>query len=126
MDWAEQQAVVTLPEHIDVSNAGLVRQLLVSVINRGAAVLIVDMTATQSCDHGGVDAMARAYQRAVVSGTLLRLVVRAPVVRRGIAIEGLDRLISVYPTLEAAIAGGDCADCPVAPYRCTGRWCGAD
>ena len=50
--------------------------------------------------------MARAYQRAVVSGTQLRLVVRAPVVRRAMAIEGLDRLISIYPTLEAAIAAG--------------------
>ena len=106
VDWTGQQAVVTLAEHIDVSTAGQVRQLLLSVINRGAMVLIVDMTATQSCDHAGMDAMARAYQRAVVSGTLLRLVVSAPVVRRVIAIEGLDRLVSVYPTLEAAIAAG--------------------
>jgi anti-anti-sigma factor len=103
-EWTGQQAVVTLPEHIDVATAGQVRELLLSVINRGAVVLIVDMTATQSCDHAGIDAMARAYQRAVVSGTQLRLVVRAPVVRRTIAIEGLDRLISIYPTLEAAIA----------------------
>jgi anti-anti-sigma factor len=106
VDWTGRQAVVTLPEDIDVSRAGEVRQLLLSVINRGAAVLIVDMTATQSCDHAGVDAMARAYQRAVVSGTVLRLVVSAPVVRRVIASEGVDRLISIYPTLEAAIAPG--------------------
>jgi anti-anti-sigma factor len=106
VEWTGQQAVVTLPEHIDVPVAGQVREQLLSVINRGAAVLILDMTATQSCDHAGVDAMARAYQRAVVSGTQLRLVVRAPVVRRVMAIEGLDRLISIYPTLEAALAAG--------------------
>lgn len=106
VEWTGQQAVATLPEHIDVTTAGRVRELLLSVINRGAVVLIVDMTATQSCDHAGVDALARAYQRAAVSGAQLRLVVPAPVVRRVMAIEGLDRLISIYPTLEAAIAAG--------------------
>ena len=68
VEWTGQQAVVTLPEHIDVATAGQVRELLLSVINRGAAVLIADMTATQSCDHAGMDAMARAYQREAVSG----------------------------------------------------------
>lgn len=106
VEWSGQQAVVTLPEHIDVASAGQVRELLLAVINRGAVVLVVDMTATQSCDHAGVDAMARAYQRAVVSGTQIRLVIRAPVVKRAMAIEGLDRLFSIYPTLEAAIAAG--------------------
>ncbi len=106
VEWSGQQAVVTLPEHIDVASAGQVRELLLALINRGAVVLVVDLTATQSCDHAGVDAMTRAYQRAAVSGTQLRLVVRAPVVRRAMAIEGLDRLISNYGTLEAAIAAG--------------------
>jgi PAS domain S-box-containing protein len=36
----------------------------------------------------------------------LRLVVTAPVVRRVLGIEGLDRLVSIYPTLEAATAAG--------------------
>jgi len=72
------------------------------VINGGAAVLIADMTSTVSCDHSLPEAIARACQRAAVSGTQLRLVVPAPVVRRVLIIEGLDRLVSVYPTLEAA------------------------
>ena len=104
--WMGRQAIVTLPEHIDVSNAGQFREQLLSVINRGSSVLIADMTATLSCDHAGVDAVARAYQRAVVSGTQLRLVVTALVVRRVLGVEGLDRMVSIYPSLEAAIAAG--------------------
>lgn len=104
--WVGRRAIVTLPEHIDVSRAGQLREQLLWVINRGAAVLIADMTVTESCDHAGVDAVARAHQRAVVSGTQLRLVVTAAVVRRVLAIEGLDRLISIYPSLETAIAAG--------------------
>jgi PAS domain S-box-containing protein len=72
------------------------------VINRGAAVLIADMTGTASCDHAGVQAIARACQRAAISGTQVRLVVTAPMVRRVLSIEGLDRLVSIYPSLEAA------------------------
>jgi anti-anti-sigma factor len=106
VQWAGQQAVVTLPEDTDVTNVALLREQLLSLINRGAAVLIADMTAIASCDHAVADAIARAYQRAAVSGTQLRLVVSAPVVRRVLGIEGLDRLVSIYPTLEAATGAG--------------------
>ena len=84
--WTGRQAIVPLPEYIGLSNAGLIREELLSVINRGATTLIADMTATISCDHAGADAVARAFQRAVISGTDLRLVVTARIVRRVLAI----------------------------------------
>src|SRR5271166_2548877 len=102
--WAGKQAVVTLPEDIDLSNAGQIREQLLTVINRGAAVLIADMTATISCDYAGAEAVIRAHQRAVISGTDLRLVVTAQIVRRVLSYNGLDRLVSIYPSLEAAQA----------------------
>ena len=104
--WAGKQAVVTLPEDIDLSNAGQIREQLLTVINRGAAVLIADMTATISCDYAGAEAVIRAHQRAVISGTDLRLVVTAQIVRRVLSYNGLDRLLSIYPSLEAAQAVG--------------------
>jgi anti-anti-sigma factor len=104
VQWAGRQAVVTLPEQVDVSNAGQIRDELLSVINRGAVTLITDMTATISCDHAGVEAMARAYQRAGAVGAELKLVVTAQIVRRVLAISGLDRQVSIYPSLEAALA----------------------
>ena len=109
--WMGRQAVVVLPEHIDVSNASQIREELLWVINRGAAALIADMTATLSCDHSGADAVMRAYQRALASGTQLRLVVTTSIVRRVLCINGLDRLIPVYPSLEAATA----AETPTVP-----------
>ena len=102
--WAGKQAVVTLPEDIDLSNVGEIREQLLTVINRGAAVLIADMTATISCDYAGAEAVIRAYRRAVMSGTDLRLVVTAQIVRRVLSCNGLDRLVSIYPSLEAAQA----------------------
>jgi anti-anti-sigma regulatory factor len=82
------------------------REQLLLVINRGAVALIADLAATLSCDYSGTDALARAHQRAVASGTELRIVVTADVVRRVLSLSGLDRLISIYPTLDAALAAG--------------------
>ena len=36
MRWTGQQAIVTLPQHMDESNAGQIREELLLVINRGA------------------------------------------------------------------------------------------
>jgi anti-anti-sigma factor len=102
--WTGRQAVVPVPEHLDVSNAGQLSEQLLLLINRGAAELIVDMTATLSCDYAGADAVVRAYQRAAAHGTQLRLVVTAAIVRRVLTVNGLDRLIPMYPSLEAATA----------------------
>jgi anti-anti-sigma factor len=104
VQWAGQQVVLELPEHIDESSAGQIQDELLSVINRGAKTLIADMTATISCDHAGADAVARAFPQAVLSGTELRLVVTAQIVRRVLSLSGVDRLVSIYPSLEAATA----------------------
>ena len=118
VQWTGRQAVIALPEHIDVSNAGQIREELLSVINRGARALTADLTATISCDHAGADALVRAYQRAVISGTELRLVVTAQFVRRMLSLSGLDRLVSIYPSLEAATAARTpAAVTPVAAAR---------
>ena len=109
--WAGRQAVVVLPEHIGQANAGQVSEELLSVINRGADALIVDMTGTISCDYTGADALLRARQRTVSSGTEIRLAVTDGIVRRALSLSGLDRMISIYPSLEAAVA----ADAPATP-----------
>ena len=97
---------MTLPDNIDLSNAGAIGEELLALINRGAAALIVDMTTTASCDYAGAEALVRAYRRAVASGTQLRLVVPAEIVRRVLSLNGFDRLVSVYPCREAAITAG--------------------
>jgi anti-anti-sigma factor len=102
--WAGRQVVVVLPEHIGHANAGQVTEQLLSVINCGADALIVDMTATISCDYTGADALLRARQRAIASGTEIRLAVTDRIVRRALSLSGLNHLISSYPSLEAAIA----------------------
>ncbi len=108
--WAGQQAVVALPERMDASSTGRIEQELLSVISGGARALIADMTATIWCDHAGADAVVRAFQRAVVSGPQLRLVVTAEHVSRVFSLSGLDCLVCIYPSLEAATAASPPAE----------------
>ena len=105
--WAGRRAVVAFPEHVDMSNAAQIREQLQAVFDHGAAVVIADMSATAWCDYVGVDAVARACQRAAVCRAELRLVATSPAVRRLLAAEGLDRLVPVYSSLEAAISAGE-------------------
>ena len=104
--WMGTQAVVTLPEQITGSDSGRLREQLLGLVDRGAAVLIVDMTATVSCHRGGAAALLDAYQHASGSGVRLRVAVAAESVRRVLEAAGLDRLVSICPSVQAAAAAG--------------------
>jgi anti-sigma B factor antagonist len=106
VQWQGRQAVVTLPGHIDASNASRIGEELRSLINGGATELIADMSATGSCDYSGADAMVHVHRHALINGTQMRLVVTAQIVQRVIALNGLDRLVPVYPFRAAALRPG--------------------
>jgi anti-sigma B factor antagonist len=102
--WLGQVAVSTMPIEIDLVNADQVREDLLSLLNRSPAALIVDMGGTTFCDSAGVNALVRAYKRAGASGAGMCLVVTAPNVQRVLAITGVDRLLSIYPSVATALA----------------------
>jgi anti-anti-sigma factor len=102
--WLGEAAVITLPEEIDIANSEQVREELLSLLNRGPAVLIVDMAETTFCDSAGVNALVRAHKRATANGAEIRLVVTSLGVQRVLAITGVDRLIPVYPSMTASLA----------------------
>ena len=97
-------AVLPLPPHLDAANAGGLNERLRSALRDGAVVLVADMSATAWCDPGGLDALMRAYQLAVVSQAELRLVVTSPALSRLISDAGLDRLVPIFGSVEAAVA----------------------
>ncbi len=105
--WLGEAAVITLPEEIDISNSEQVREELLSLLNRGPAVLIVDMAETTFCDSAGVNALVRAHRRATASDAEIRLVLTSRGVERVLAITGVDRLITIYPSVAAALNEGD-------------------
>ena len=103
--WIGQVAVITLPEEIDVTNADMVREELLSVMNQGATLLIADMSKTNFCDSAGVSALVRTFRRASGSAETMRLVVSTPAVQRVLSITGVDRLVDIFPSVAASLAG---------------------
>ena len=99
--WARREVVVTLPEEIDVTNAACVAEQLTMAISDGSTV-IIDMSATTFCDCAGARAIARAHQHATDSRAELRPVVTAELVRRIFGLAGINRLLDMYRTVEAA------------------------
>lgn len=102
--WLGEAAVVTLPVEIDLANADQVREDLLSVLNRGATTLVVDMGGTTFCDSAGVNALIRALKRATANGAEMRLVVATPGVQRVLAITGVDHLLAIHPSVAASLA----------------------
>jgi anti-sigma B factor antagonist len=102
LHWVNQNAVVTLPAEIDVTNSPEVREALMSAASRSAAVLIVDMSDTTFCDSNGVGAIIAAYNQTAAAGIQFRLVTKG--VLRILTIIGADQLFPIYPTMEAALA----------------------
>jgi anti-sigma B factor antagonist len=101
--WVGQQAIVSMPAEIDATNADEIGQALLAAADHHATVLIIDMSRATFCDSAGVRAIIAAYQQAAATGTQLRLVATA--VLRIFTLVGIDKLIPIYPTLEAAMAG---------------------
>lgn len=93
-----------MPDEIDIANAEDIRDTLLAVLNQGITILIVDLSRTTFCACAGAAAFARAQQRARAGGGEVRLVARAPIVRRLLAITGVDHLIPVFDSLSAARA----------------------
>lgn len=73
---------------------------------RGAAMVVADMTRTSFCDGEGAYSLAQACREAAANGVELRLVIPSADVLRIFAGLGLDAMLRIYPTIDAAFAPG--------------------
>lgn len=71
---------------------------------KNATGLVADMTATTFCDSAGITALVRAARRAAANGATMRLATASPPVLRVFSLLGIDQLIDVHPSVEAARA----------------------
>jgi anti-anti-sigma factor len=96
--------VISLPTHVDESNAAQVRATLTAAAERRPRVLIADMSGTRWCDWAGAGALASTFCRAATAGTELRLVLTDDSVRRVMSVNGLDQLLPIFGDVTAAAA----------------------
>ncbi len=125
-EWTGRVAVVAFPERVDAASAASLSEQLRATLGKGPAMVIADMSATAWCDRAGVDVLINAYHLAAVSQAELRLVVNGPAVGRLISDAGLDRLVAVFRSVEAAAAaegpGGNVAPDDRVPQAHARQW----
>jgi anti-anti-sigma factor len=102
--WSGRHAVVTMPAELDITNASDVTDLLAAVAGQSPEVITADMTATVFCDSSGVNALARAHERAAASGSELRLALGGSPTARIVQLIGLDQIVPVYRDVEESLA----------------------
>jgi anti-sigma B factor antagonist len=107
--------VVRLPDEIDMANAERVGEQLRSAFTRGAAVVIADLTPTVFCDSAGARQFLLAHNYADARDAQMRFVIPGRNVLRVLKLTGLDQLLSIYPSLDAAVSAGPAPDGDAAP-----------
>jgi anti-sigma B factor antagonist len=96
--------VVTLPAEIDLANAPAIAARLEAAVASGVRVIIADMTATIFCDSSGIRMLILASDHAAGNHAELRLLAPGNAVLRLMAILGADKLVTICPGLEEALA----------------------
>ncbi len=102
-----EPVIVGLPAEIDAANAAGAGLRLCAAFAPGVTVVIADLTQTVFCDSSGVSQLVLAYHCAAAHGAQLRLVVPHPNVLGVLKLTGLDGLLPVYPSLDAALSAGE-------------------
>ena len=102
--WSGRTAVVAVPAELDLTIADGLRDALLGVLNAGALGLVVDMTVTTFCDSAGLTAITRAVRRSTATDATIRLATTSTPVLRVLDLVGIDRLIDIYPDVDAALA----------------------
>jgi anti-sigma B factor antagonist len=97
------QAVVTTPAEIDIANASLLREALISATASGQPVIVVDMSGTEFCDSTGLNVLVRALGQAEQAGAELRLVMGGSGVQRVLTVTGVVGMFRIYETLGQAL-----------------------
>jgi anti-anti-sigma factor len=98
--------IIALPPEIDITNADGVGTELRTAFRPGVAVVIADMTQTTFCDSAAARNLLLANDKASESHAELRLAIPSAAVLRTLKILGLDQVLRIYPSLEAALTSG--------------------
>jgi anti-anti-sigma factor len=90
-----RQLVLRLQGELDVSNADSLRQVLDGLLERAPQTLVVDLAGLGFADCAGLSVLVAARTRLAAQGHQLILLNAQPVVRRLLAVTGLDTVFGL-------------------------------
>ena len=107
LEQSAEPVVVRLPAEIDLVNAEVLGEQLRAAFTRGATVVIADadLTSTVFCDSSGARQLVLSHNYADFHDAEMRFVIPDLNALRVLTVTGLDQLLSIYPSLDAAVSG---------------------
>jgi anti-anti-sigma regulatory factor len=91
-----------MPAQIDDRNNAAIRDCLLAMLDLGPRTIVLDMSATTSCDRAAVRMIMRIQERARQHGTEVRAAAVTPGVSARFVRVSPRRVLSIYPDLESA------------------------
>lgn len=96
--------VAALSGRIDSARAPAVREQLLRLLRPAASKLVLDLTLVTDIDAVGLAVLVGTERRARLLGGSLRLAAARPAVSKAVHAAGLDWLLGVFPTVQAAVS----------------------
>jgi anti-sigma B factor antagonist len=97
--------VVSVFGEVDVATAPELKERLTGLVNNGRAMLVLDLSGVDFLDSTGLGMIVSALKRARTHGGDLRIVCTESRITRLFEITGLDKALTVMPTVDSAVAG---------------------
>jgi len=97
--------VVSVFGEVDVATAPELKERLTGLVGEGRVKLVLDLSGVDFLDSTGLGMIVSALKRARTHGGDLRIVCTESRITRLFEITGLDKALTVLPTVDAAVAG---------------------
>jgi anti-sigma B factor antagonist len=104
MTTASPLEIVRAGEELDAAAVSALRTGITELAAQGCRMVVVDLTATRRIDSCGLAALAGAHKRLRGHGGTLAIAAAGGTVTRALRAFGLDRVLHLHPTVEAAAA----------------------
>ena len=100
----DSAAVLSVTGDVDAANAHLLREAVLSVIDDGPPVVVVDLTEVGYIDSVGLGTLVISLKHATEQRATLRLVVTSPKIEKILKITGLLGIFEIYSDPQSAVS----------------------
>lgn len=101
--WTAQMAVVSVSGELDAASAPRLRAVLEQALGRRPGLLVLDLLAVSFCGSAGLSLLLETRRQAERQGCGTPIAAGPPV-RHPVELLGLDEILTLHPTVEAALA----------------------
>jgi anti-anti-sigma factor len=98
------RTIIELRGDLDLAAVPALREHLLDALSHSTNTLILDLSEVSFCDASGLAVLVGAQHRAQLLGVTLSVAAPRPQIAKVLRITGLDRSLTVYPTVPEALA----------------------